>query len=80
MARLREKWDAENLRLEATLTGGKAGPAAIKAARTRQRNAHFAYWEAARAAWADVEAGIPMQKAADKHGVLVTDIAEIAGG
>lgn len=67
------------LRLEKTMKGKALAPA-VKAARTRYQNALAAYWDEVRAAWAAFQKN-PSQdllKVADKYGVDVQDIAEVA--
>jgi formylmethanofuran dehydrogenase subunit A len=79
MSSRRERWDKEAQRLQNTVLSGN--PAAIKGARTRFQNAHAAYWQGCREAWADVKAGAgTIEEIAQKHDVLVSDIGEVALG
>lgn len=79
-ASLRETLDSDTNRLISTAEGDNSAQA-IKAARTRWENSHKAYWREVRKAWRDVQQGKKgsAQEIADRYGVELSDIAEIAG-
>lgn len=78
MSTRRERWDREAVRLKNTIESGN--PSTIKGARTRLENAHRDYWTAVHKAWDESREnpGSDLAAIAQRHGVLVSDIAEIA--
>jgi hypothetical protein len=79
MAELRDQWDREAKRLQNALESGR--PNLIALSRARFQRKHRAYWEAVHQTWADIQnnTGTPPQEIADANGVLLEDVAEIAG-